>query len=233
MIRNGESRVLRVPKGARSFSSPEGWGWLFCILIPVVSGCFLQGQPWAMLTTQALAENQLHTLWTGHLLHYTLEHYVWDALMFVGFACLLWREERGRLWLWLFLAAPLISIVVFRVDPGLSEYRGLSALDSMLFTRYCLGIAVFSKGWDRWLFGCLPLAALTGKIIYELTAGTALFVSDLGPGVVPLPSAHIAGMLLGCIWMVTVCVSKKRRRSGIRARGSRLDWALDTIGREV
>ncbi len=200
--------MLRVPQGARSLSHPEGWGCLLCILIPALSGCFLQGQSWAMLTTHALANNQLLTLWTGHLLHYTLEHFVWDALMFVGFACLLWREERWRLWLWLFIAAPLISIVVFRVDPGLSEYRGLSALDSMLFTRYCLGIAVFSKGWDRLLFGLVPLAALTGKIIYELTAGSALFVSDLGPGVVPLPSAHIAGMLLGGVWMASVCVRK-------------------------
>lgn len=148
-------------------------------------------------------------LWTGHLLHYTFEHFLWDTVMFVVFTFLLWREERWRIALWMIIAAPLISMFVFSVHPQLSEYRGLSALDSMLFTRFFVSLFSNTKGWDRWLFGGLPLVALAGKIGLEFYGGGALFVSDLGPGVVPLPSAHLVGMTFGVIWYL---VSARRTR---------------------
>jgi len=216
MMRCWENSVLRVSHDARSFPRLarcfNGVGWLACCLVPLFGGLFLQEQSWAMLTVESLASGSIHTLWTGHLLHFTAEHFIWDALMFVCFASLLWREERWRLWGWLLLAAPLISILVFRLDTGIFEYRGLSALDTMLFTRYCLGICVRSQGWDRVLFGFLPLGCLGAKILYELSTGSTLFVSDLGLGVVPLPSAHFAGMLIGLVWMLVRWVGLSRKR---------------------
>lgn len=133
-------------------------------------------------------------------MHYGVEHFVWDSLLFMILALLLWKEERWRLWGWILVAAPLISITVFALHPSLVEYRGLSALDSMLFVRYFLGSVLLLHGWQRWCFGVLPLVALAAKITFEFVAGSALFVSDMGPGVVPLPSAHLAGALLGVLW---------------------------------
>jgi hypothetical protein len=91
-------------------------------------------------------------------------------------------------------------VFVFLVEPALLEYRGLSALDTMLFTRYCLGLCRRGGLLDRWVFGVLPVVGVSLKIGYEFLSGATLFVSDLGAGVVALPSAHLAGLLLGCVW---------------------------------
>ncbi len=209
-----DHRVLRASQDARSLTRPsrcfDGLGMLACGLLPLLAWWFLQDQSWALLTKNSLSNGCMYTLWTGHLLHFTFEHFVWDALMFVCFAVLLWREEHWRLWGWLLLGAPLISIAVFGLEPDLFQYRGLSALDSMLFTRYCFGICIRSKAWDRVLFGLLPLAGLGVKIAYEFSSGSTLFVSNLGAGVVPLPSAHFAGLLIGCAWGL-VCWGRRRR----------------------
>lgn len=175
-------------------------GALLCVLLPLFSWFYLQALPGLRLTDTAWAEGAWHTLWTGHLLHYGFEHFAWDALMFASFALLLWKEECWRLWFWLLLAAPLISLVVFALHPELTEYRGLSALASMLFVRYFLGSVWRFKGWARWFFAVLPLLGLAAKIGYELLSGNSWFVSEMGPGVVPLPSAHLAGALLGVLW---------------------------------
>ena len=177
-------------------------------LLPLVAWFGLQDLAGLRLTEAAWATGQWHGLWTGHLLHYGFEHFAWDALMFIVFAGLLWKEERWRLWLWLFLAAPLISLSVFWVHPALSEYRGLSALDTMLYVRYFLGALCVLSGWRRWIFALLPLLGLIAKIIAEYVSGAAFFVGDLGPGVVPLPSAHLVGSVLGLLWFLSAALAR-------------------------
>lgn len=51
----------------------------------------------------------------------------------------------------------------------------------------------------------MPLLALSAKICYELSTGGALFVSNLGEGVVLLPSAHLAGLATGVLWFYARC----------------------------
>ena len=175
-------------------------GRAICLLIPVFGLLVLQQLPSSELTDLALSSGHWWTLWSGHLLHYTMDHFIWDALMFVVFACLLWPVERWRMWLWLGIAAPFISIFVFWVEPALQEYRGVSALDTMLCVRFFVGFLRSDCRGERWLLGALPLFGITLKIGYEWIFGQALFVSDLGAGVVPLASAHFAGLIFGLLW---------------------------------
>ena len=55
------------------------------------------------------------------------------------------------------------------------------------------------------MFGVLPFLGLSVKIVYECISGQAFFVSDLGVGVVPLPLAHFAGLMLGSLWAYQCC----------------------------
>ena len=181
---------------------PGLFGLLACVLLPLFAWFCVQPVAALRLTYTAWADGAWHTLWTGHLMHYGFEHFAWDALMFVSFALLLWKEERWRLWFWMVLAPPILSLVVFAVHPDLTEYRGLSALDTMLYVRYFLGSFFVLAGWQRWCFAALPLGALVAKVAFEYFTGTALFAGGMGPGVVPLPSAHAAGALLGAVWFV-------------------------------
>ena len=72
----------------------------------------------------------------------------------------------------------------------------------MLFTRYCLGLCRGGSAIDRWVFGVLPVVGVALKVGYEFWSGATLFVCDLGLGVVPLPSAHLAGLVLGGVWNI-------------------------------
>lgn len=183
----------------------QTFDWLrrsLCLVLPFFGLLVLQQMPGSELTGMALSSGHWWTLWSGHLLHYTMDHFIWDAVMFVVFSSLLWPVERWRMWLWLVLAAPIISIFVFSVEPGLREYRGLSALDTMLCVRFFCGFLRSDTNWERWLLGALPLFGLSLKIGYEWMFGQTLFVSDLGEGIVPLVSAHFAGLVIGLVWGV-------------------------------
>ena len=193
-------------------------GRSLCLLAPIMGLLVLQQMPASALTCDAILSGQWWTLWSGHLLHYTMDHFVWDALMFVMFACLLWSKERWCMWLWLVVAAPIISIFVFSVEPGLQEYRGLSALDTMLCVRFFLEFLKRGSLWGRWVLGVLPLFGLSLKIGYELMTDRALFVADLGAGVVPLPSAHLGGLVLGLLWGLTR--SAPQYPGALRRRGA-------------
>ncbi|MDQ8206634.1 hypothetical protein QEH52_03880 [Coraliomargarita sp. SDUM461003] len=178
----------------------DALGWVLCLLVPALAFFFLQDADGLRLTSESFTTGAWYQLWTGHLLHFTYDHFLWDAVMFAFLALLLWREERWCLWAWLLLVAPLLSILLFYLDPALTEYRGLSALDSMLYARVCCGLCSTGERWQRVLFGLLPLLGFLGKVLFELLTGTTLFVSDLGVGVVPLPLAHLLGFLAGSLW---------------------------------
>lgn len=214
--------ALRALRDVRSLAADpkigDFLGRVLCVLAPVLAYVGMQGVDNFRLTDQSLADGALHTLWTGHFLHFTFEHFCWDAVMFTALALLLWREERWRLWAWLLLAAPLISVLLFITDPQLSEYRGLSALDSMLYARLCGGLCLEKTRWQRWVFGILPLIGFLGKTIYEHLSGDILFVSDLGTGVVALPLAHLFGFLWGGLWAIW----SLRRSNGEQLRSSDL-----------
>jgi hypothetical protein len=178
----------------------NSFGRGLCLLLPLLSFACLQNMDAFRLTVESFNHGAWYQLWTGHLLHFTVDHFLWDAVMFAFLTLLLWREEEWHLWAWLFGAAPLISILLFFFDSGLTEYRGLSALDSVLYARVCWGLCWGHVRWQSWVFGILPLAGFFGKIVFELITGTTLFVSDLGLGVEPLPLAHLFGFVLGTFW---------------------------------
>ena len=199
-----QTTVLRISPDVRSLwlaSRLGDWiGRALCVLLPLFAYLCWQDVDYLRLSPESLAEGAWHSLWSAHFLHFTWEHFLWDAVMFTILSLVLWREEGWRLWGWLMLSAPVISILLFAYDPHLAEYRGLSALDSLLYARVCWGLYMDSTKCARYLFGLLPLLGFLGKVLFELLTGTTLFVSDLGPGVVPLPMAHLLGFLGGSLW---------------------------------
>lgn len=85
------------------------------------------------LDRSAVAAGEIWRLWTGHLVHYSLPHALYDA----GAVLLLGHvAERcfGRRFVatMLLLVAPLMSVVLLFCLPGLAEYRGASGLATLL-----------------------------------------------------------------------------------------------------
>jgi len=141
-------------------------------------------------------------LFTGHLAHFGATHFAWDVSAFLILGIL--AERRGLLafLFTLFGTALFISAAVLAFTPGISEYRGLSGIDSALFTFVAVSL-LFDLYQVRWwtpltLISFFLLAFL-GKIIFELATGHALFVQNMGPDVLPVALAHVVGGLWGAV----------------------------------
>jgi rhomboid family GlyGly-CTERM serine protease len=138
----------------------------------------------------AIFAGQWWRLWTGHLVHFGLQHALFDAIVLYAGASLLEREiGTPRLLRQLLLAAPLISLALFAV-PDLITYRGASALAATV--ALAAGIALWPRA-GRWrlalLAGGLACAASTAAQAF----GAGWSGAGLPGGVVVAWQAHVFG----------------------------------------
>lgn len=150
----------------------------------------------------AIAAGEPWRLFTGHLTHWNFDHLLWDVLAFIAAGAIIEGRSRRTLLATLGLSAVAISATVWIAQPELASYRGLSGVDSALFT--CAGVLLFHEarrsGNARfaWLIG-LALFGFLAKIGYEIATGATLFVDSAAAGFVPLPLAHAVGGAAGAI----------------------------------
>lgn len=147
---------------------------------------------------------------TGHLTHWTFEQLAWDAIVFAGLAVACLRQQaaapRTRLAFHatLLASAVIVPVAVTLASPQITEYRGLSGIDSALFA--LLLVQTRSRL-------ALPLAVgFVAKLTYEQWTGGTVFASSLGNDVVSVPVAHAAGACVGVIvGLTTAALSKVTR----------------------
>lgn len=162
----------------------------------------------------AIASGELWRVFTGHLAHYSLSHLGWDVLTFFVLASFV--EQRGRAMLKsiLTLSALAIPAAVALVHPDMPAYRGLSGIDSALFTA-SMALLLASARRDRDTFRAVAslagLMLFAAKLLYEVIAGQTLFVNAESSGFVPVPSAHLAGGLCGVIAVMLHRIRPKER----------------------
>lgn len=164
------------------------------------------GAPWRILTC--------------HLTHWTHAQLAWDALAFAALGFVTERCDRRA-----FLAAIVVAMIavpfaVSLFSPEVVAYRGLSGLASAVF-------ALLLIQARREPLTAVFALAFVAKLAYEATTGGALFASELGAGVVPLPVAHLAGAVAGAVCGAVRALGAGRpqrplRNSSATARISRL-----------
>ena len=148
----------------------------------------------------ALAGGELWRLVTGHFVHWSTAHWMWDAGVFFALAAVC--EVRGRLRLLggVGFAAVFVSLGVALLEPGLDRYAGLSgivcALSAWLVVDWLRAQWRAGARGAPWLAVGLG-AAFALKLGFEWTTGSAVFAGELAPGVVPVPLAHVLGAGLG------------------------------------
>ncbi|HEX4146321.1 MAG TPA: rhombosortase [Pirellulales bacterium] len=167
----------------------------------------------------AIAGGHWWRLLSGHLTHCDAEHLTWDVLMFGLLGGLI--ERRSRRWLLATVgaSAAAISFALWFGHPGLEQYRGLSGIDSALFTFALLMLLDDARRAGQtiavWLLWAMA-AGLALKIGWESATGTTLFVDSARAGFVPLPSVHAVGGIVGiAAWLA----SRRRKIHGARRAG--------------
>ncbi|MBW2276121.1 MAG: rhomboid family intramembrane serine protease [Deltaproteobacteria bacterium] len=178
----------------------------------------------------------LGRLFTCHLVHWSWEHLLWDALVFTVVGS--WCERLDRKAFAIFLATAAIAIppVVLLVNPVLGSYAGLSGLDvgAVMFAVSVSLLRQFPvrkqtrmegrasgkvsrkpgaalparQAAARIWFPSLLGIAVVGKVVYELLAGrTVMF--DASADFIPVPLAHLVGVCVGAVVAIAT-VAKNR-----------------------
>ena len=148
----------------------------------------------------AIAQGDLLRLFTGHFVHWSADHLLWDALMFVALGAVIELRSRLALWKTIAWSAAAISAGLWFFQPDIATYRGLSGVDSALFTWIAATswIEARRRGQSYLAFVALAtLAAFLAKIGWEIATATTLFVDSSQGGFTPLPLVHLIGGAVG------------------------------------
>jgi len=160
---------------------------------------------------------------TCHLTHWNLDHLLWDALALGVLGVMCERRSRSRWLVCLIASAVAIPLAVLVLQPEMATYRGLSGLDTGLFT--LLAVGMLREKWrDRdwtWLtIICLFIAGFAGKIVFELATGGTVFVDSTAANFTPAPLAHLVGLFVGSLVGMTETPAEDGVRSGILEYGN-------------
>jgi rhomboid family GlyGly-CTERM serine protease len=154
----------------------------------------------------AAAAGQWWRVMTGHFVHCNGEHLFWDLGVFLVLGGLCeWRGRRRYLRV-LLAAGLVIPLAIWGFLPDLPRYRGLSGLDTALFT--LLPVDLLRERWregDRYFAAAtiLLLIGLAAKLSFEFATGSTLFVSASSPDYEPVPLAHLTGAAIGLAALCT------------------------------
>ncbi|HEU4523244.1 MAG TPA: rhomboid family intramembrane serine protease [Thermoanaerobaculia bacterium] len=161
------------------------------IVVAVAAAAFVPGE-WLELVRGGAPWR----LVTCHLTHWTHEQLAWDGVAFVALALVCARRNRAAFQATLLASALVIPVAVFSFT-DLAAYRGLSGVASAVFA--LLLTLESRRSWPV----ALCAAGFAAKLIFEVVAGAALFVNDMGPGVIPVPVAHLSGAITGALIGIT------------------------------
>jgi rhomboid family GlyGly-CTERM serine protease len=175
----------------------------------------------------AIASGEVWRLLTGHFVHWSWEHLFWDALVFLGVGFFIARESISRFVFVTITSSLLISGAVWFFLPEMQLYRGLSGIDSALFTCFMTML------WQRarcdgdttmaWLSIAGIVLFLLKSSVYELATGQTIFVS-FEENIVSVPLAHLIGgawgVALVLFWSTTGNWDTNCRESDATSQGT-------------
>lgn len=173
-------------------------------LLIISFGALLSPSITEFLQLDRYSVTHVHNYWrvlTGHLVHWNPNHFFWDGLVFLVLATICELHNRRHYWVLLAVSAFTISLGMLTFDSGMSQYRGLSGIDTALFA-YWIMITLQGR-WRRCqalerIVYIGTLAALAGKTIYEYATGSAIFVENV-EDFAPAPLAHLLGFTTGFV----------------------------------
>lgn len=147
-----------------------------------------------LLARDAVETGEIWRLWSGHWIHFSASHLLWNLIVLLAAGTWLEHVRPGLLLRHTIAAAPLIGIAVLVFEPGLQTYGGLSGLATGIVVLLGLN-QLRTQDASRWLWiGLLVLVAV--KTTSDATGARTRLVDFAQPGVRASTTAHAAGALL-------------------------------------
>lgn len=141
---------------------------------------------------QAILEGAVWRLLTAPLVHFSVSHLFWDALLVICSGWLIhYFRFQGFILLYL-LTAVLPGCWLLTAQPNVHYYGGLSGLATAGIVFLSLKFAVlYPKQKFIWV---IILALVFAKITVETVSGGAIFAQITDKSIQVLPSIHIIGV---------------------------------------
>ncbi len=198
---------MKPAEAAAKGHGSQALPWRTLLLTGLALGLFLSfgAAPEAWVYDRAaIAQGEWWRLISGHWVHSDLEHAVWDIAALLVLGWLFEPRLKGGLFGVLALASLGIDLWLWRVEPSLVYYCGLSGILNGLLA---LGLV---RWWQQEPH---PLIWMTGlgavlKIAWEMAAGEALLTATAWPSV---PEVHAVGFVCGLL--MAVLLYRLNRRS--------------------
>jgi rhomboid family GlyGly-CTERM serine protease len=152
------------------------------------------------LNYDSVMSGQWWLVLSGHLTHYDGQHLFWDLLMFVVLGAICERQNKKLFGVLLVIMATIVSLTVMFACSDISEYRGLSGIDTGLFAWLTITqLRTSLAGRDRYFaaFWATSGLLLIGKLGFEMITGDVLFVQ--ADGFKPILESHLAGTAVGAL----------------------------------
>ena len=161
----------------------------------------------------AIIAGEWWRIWTGHLVHFGWPHFVADAGLFLILGRLLERPHPVISRLSLVVMPFVICVSVYWLDPAMTRYGGLSAVNFGLLL--FLAAHGWQKNWVDWFWPAV-LAIYVGEVILETVYGQGHgggMIQFDDPNVRVGTAAHIGGGAFGILaWLVSWLHGRSRRR---------------------
>ncbi|HEY0943771.1 MAG TPA: rhombosortase [Opitutaceae bacterium] len=153
---------------------------------------------WLEFSRTALERGAIWRLATAHLTHFSADHLRWDVVALILLGAIAENLSRRAYALTLAASATVIGIAIWLFQPQFDTYRGLSGLDSALFTFIAGRLLFGERPVGDWISPLVALVAIAGfglKCGYEIATASTMFVAS--DGFAPVPLAHLAGAATG------------------------------------
>jgi len=164
---------------------------------------------WFESDRNAICAGQVWRVVTGYLTHWSLDHLCWDLLMFVVLGCIIESHSRWRMVLLSLISALAISAGIAWWRSDIVVCRGLSGIDTALFTYvalWTLCTAFTQKNWRNGFAAGLLLLGFCGKVLFELFTGSTLFADSERAGFQVAVEAHLIGAAIGILAGLESCI---------------------------
>lgn len=200
----------RIYRGGNTLSYRIPWFSASISLLAIVMTLSPNGLMLLCFDRLAIARGEWWRLITGHLIHSSYDHLLWDVLAF--FCVAVYIELKSLKLLWVALLSGCVSVDALLLSPwsGLSFYCGLSGL---LFAPLCVAL------WLNWqkatgIYATAPVLICVGKVVWELSQPSAFLVTSGWPA---YPMAHVAGIIGGvlvCLRINLLSWQKSTKKAG-------------------
>lgn len=171
-----------------------------------------------------IGQGQVWRVITGHVVHWTPSHWFWDVATFLVLGIVCARNSPARFAAALGASAAAISAFLWCCRPQIEVYRGLSGVDTTLFTMLAVGLwrdARRDGSIGRQFAAAALVGALPAKTAFEWITGSTLFVDPNPEAFIPLVGVHIVGAIVGCACAIvsnglipTPAIVRRRKASG-------------------